>query len=46
MTRTATIKFRATEQEVAKVKELAKAAGYTQSEYVRLVALGFSLKSN
>ncbi|MBN3872289.1 ribbon-helix-helix protein, CopG family [Nostoc sp. JL33] len=44
MTRTATVKFRATEQEVAKIEELAKAAGYSKSEYVRLVAMGFQIQ--
>ncbi|WP_189523421.1 plasmid mobilization protein [Nostoc sp. PA-18-2419] len=34
------INFKATELEVAKIKELAAIAGYSQSEYIRLAALG------
>lgn len=44
MIRTALINFRATEQEVARIKELAKSAGYSQSEYIRLAALGFPVQ--
>ncbi|MFN6527275.1 plasmid mobilization protein [Nostoc sp. ChiSLP03a] len=44
MIRTAKVNFRATEQEVAKIKELANAAGYSQSEYIRLAALGFPVQ--
>ncbi|MEH2293287.1 plasmid mobilization protein [Nostoc sp.] len=41
MVRTAKVNFRATEQERLRIKELAAIAGYSQSEYIRLAALGF-----
>ncbi|MEH2259084.1 plasmid mobilization protein [Nostoc sp.] len=44
MTRTAKVNFRATEQEVVRIKQLAAIAGYSQSEYIRLVALGFPVQ--
>ncbi|MHC5778002.1 plasmid mobilization protein [Nostoc sp.] len=44
MTRTSKVNFRATEQEAAKIKELAKVAGYSQSEYIRLAALGLPVQ--
>ncbi|MBD2595720.1 hypothetical protein H6G74_15490 [Nostoc spongiaeforme FACHB-130] len=44
MTRTLKVNFRATEQEMAKIKELAAIAGYSQSEYIRLAALGFPVQ--
>ncbi|MEH2280618.1 MAG: hypothetical protein V7K90_04630 [Nostoc sp.] len=44
MTRNLKINIRANKQEVVKIKELAKAAGYSQSEYIRLAALGFPVQ--
>lgn len=44
MTRTVKVNFRATEQEMAKIKQLAAIAGYSQSEYIRLAALGLSVQ--
>jgi len=44
MTRTVKVNFRATEQEMAKIKQLAAIAGYSQSEYIRLAALGLPVQ--
>ncbi|MEH2183053.1 plasmid mobilization protein [Nostoc sp.] len=44
MTRTLKVNFRANEQEVARIKHLAAIAGYSQSEYIRLAALGFPVQ--
>lgn len=44
MTRTVKVNFRATEQEMVKIKQLAAIAGYSQSEYIRLAALGFPVQ--
>ncbi len=41
MTRNHLINFRASDQELNKIKELAIASGYSMSEYIRLAALGF-----
>ncbi|MBG1240364.1 plasmid mobilization protein [Nostoc sp. NZL] len=44
MTRNLKINIRANEQEVAKIKQLAAIAGYSQSEYIRLAALGLPVQ--
>jgi hypothetical protein len=44
MIRNKKVNFKATEQEVAKIKELAAIAGYSQSEYIRLTALGLPIQ--
>lgn len=44
MIRNKKVNFKATEKEVAKIKELAAIAGYSQSEYIRLTALGLPIQ--
>lgn len=45
MARTVQMHFRATEQEVAKIKQLAGQLDYTVSEYIRLVSLGLQVNT-